>query len=133
MDEIIKLEPLRSGRREHQAIHLRLLETDMPDFPVRLPTPVDLTIVDTSLSIGFTEAEESMTLDAPDILGLHLFEESRGILQIARLEYRDPFEVVYAFNFFFGSDKPYWIKAFGKTISEKLDIEVSDATFDYPY
>jgi hypothetical protein len=113
----------REGKPEHRLIHLRLLSTDVPDFPLRLPVSVTLSVDDGNLVLQVDKSDKRFELRVPEIHRILVDGWSDGH-RTAIIEYKDPFEVVESFYLTLGSPDHYWIKAFAKLCREKLGIRI---------
>ena len=123
---ITGIEKKDPGRPEHKSIRLRLLETDVPDFPVNLPAWVSARVQDGSLIVEFENPPDSMNalVFPADMILRVLLIGSKGSHLTATIEHRDPYQVVEAFRMVLGSHEIYWIKAFGKMVSDKLGVPI---------
>ncbi len=123
----------REGKPEHRSIRLRLLSTDVPDFPLRLPLAVTLSADDGALVMEIDESDKRFELRVSEILRIRVDGWSDG-QHTAIIDYKDPYEVVESFYLTLGSYDHYWIKALTKLCKEKLGIStVSDRSEEVPF
>jgi len=126
------MERSEAGKPEHKQIHLHLVETEVPDFPTRLPAPTIVYVDNQSLIVQFeapSDTTKALVFVADQIIRVRILG-SHGSWTTATIEHLDPYEVVPAFRTTLGSREIYWIKAFGKMMSDKLGVNVEEIVYD---
>jgi hypothetical protein len=111
----------REGTPEHRSIRLRLLSTDVPEFPIRLPAAVTLSADDGALVMAVDNSEERFELRVSEIRRI-VTDGWTDAHYTATIVYKDPYEVVESFYITVGSHDQYWIMAFAKMCKGKLGI-----------